>query len=162
MDTTLRIKYALEHIEGRSVVAIKAGSWRELVVESGDPTKLIKTPKALGGLMNMAAQVITVGSGIINPDPGIDVVRHDPRDAPYVYNIDHYTVIENLPLHPQYHRVLEVAAVEENNELNSVLAQHVYVVGPYRRGDHWVQEIPERIRDARTRKRYDSGQAGQS
>jgi hypothetical protein len=80
------------------------------------------------------------------------VVRHDPRDAPYVYNIDHYRVLENLQLHPEYEKVITLAHVEDSEELREALSKNVFVVGPYRLADHhWVTEIPAQIANAKSK-----------
>jgi len=97
----------------------------------------------------MAANVMTAGSGIYNPSPGIDVVRYDPNDAPYIYNIDHYTVIELIASTSLYQKALKIARIEENEELNEYIQSHVFVVGPFREGNHWVEEIPIQIREAK-------------
>ena len=97
----------------------------------------------------MAAHVVTAGSGIYNPSPGIDVVRLDPRDIPYIYNIDHYTVLENFSSASLYHESLKVARIEENEELTEYVQSHVFIVGPYRKDNHWVEEIPKQIQEAK-------------
>lgn len=56
-----------------------------------------------------------------------DVWRHDPKDAPFVFNKDHYFVTRT--------------SVSEGAE---------YLLhGPFRKGepDHWVQEIPNEYAD---------------
>ena len=150
MDNIIRIQFALEHIMDNSVMIVPREDWHNLVLSDGEPTELIEVPQPLKGLMSMAARVITAGSGIVNPSPGIDVVRYDPRDAPYIYNIYHYIVIENFPLHPQYHEALTTAGVKESEELRSALLNNAFVVGPYEiDGQHWSKEIPEGIKNAR-------------
>jgi hypothetical protein len=59
---------------------------------------------------------------------------------PYIYNIDHYTVFENFIEHPLYLEALKVAQVEKTIELDEFVQDHVFVVGPYRDDNHWVQE----------------------
>jgi len=149
MNRIDRIEFALEHVTDKSVMTIESVDWRNLVTSDGAPTEIIETSPPLTALMSMATRVITAGSGIFNPDPGIDVVRYDRKDAPYIYNIDHYTVIENFPNHPQYQRALAVAGVEDSQELRQALLEHVFVVGPYQLDHHWVEEIPEQIKNAK-------------
>ena len=96
MNDVILVQCALQRIEGKSVITLPREEWHHLVLPSGEPTRFKEVPRPLGGLMRMAAHVITAGSGVANPDAGIDVVRYDPDDAPYIYNIDHYTVIENF------------------------------------------------------------------
>jgi hypothetical protein len=95
---------------------------------------------------------MTAGSGIYNPSPGIDVVRFDPNDEPYIYNIDHYTVFENFASTQLYHEALKVARIDETEELNEYIQSHVFMVGPSKESNHWEKEIPKHIRDAKQKK----------
>jgi hypothetical protein len=92
---------------------------------------------------------MAAGSGIYNPSPGIDVVRLDQADKPYIYNIDHYTVLEHFASSPIYQEALRVARIDENEELAEFIQSHVFVVGPYSDDNHWVEEIPQHIREAK-------------
>jgi hypothetical protein len=92
---------------------------------------------------------MAAGSGILNSSPGIDVVRSDPYDKPFIYNIDHYTVFEHVTSTPVYLEALRVARIEETKELNEFIQSHVFVVGPYREENHWSEEIPRYIKEAK-------------
>lgn len=149
MENEDRLKYALEHVTDKSVFIVKRVEWGRIVDESGEPIKLANVPSPISGLVSMADHVMTAGSGIYNPYPGIDVVRIDPADKPYIYNIDHYTVMESFASAPLYQEALKVARIEETEELNEYIQSHVFVVGPFREGNHWVEEIPKHIREAK-------------
>jgi len=149
MENENRLKYALEHVTDKSVFIVERVEWERIVDESGEPIKLANVPLPISGLVSMAAHVMAAGSGICNPSPGIDVVRHDPADKPYIYNIDHYTVMENFASAPLYHEALNVANIEGTEELNEYIQSHVFVVGPFREGNHWVEEIPKNIQEAK-------------
>ena len=149
MENEDRLKYALEYVTDKSVFIVERVEWERTIDESGEPIKLANAPLPISGLVSMAARVMTAGSGIYNPSPGIDVVRLDPADEPYIYNIDHYTVMENFASAPLYQEALRVAGIEESEELNGYIQSHVFVVGPYREGDHWAEEIPKHIREAK-------------
>ncbi len=98
---------------------------------------------------HQATVVAIAGSGIANPQPGIDVVRYDGGDRPFVYNIDHYQVVESLPSHPQYEAIVRKAGVQSTRDVRQFMADHVFVIGPERRDDHWVKEIPAQIAAAK-------------
>jgi hypothetical protein len=149
MENYYRFQYALEHVADNSVFIVERFEWERMVDESGEPIKLANVPPSISGLISMAAHVMTAGSGICNPSPGIDVVRLDPRDKPYIYNIDHYTVFEHFASAPLYQEALKVARIEETEELNKYVQSHVFVVGPFQVDDHWVEEIPRHIREAK-------------
>jgi hypothetical protein len=147
-----RFQYALEHITDKSVFIVKRIEWERIIDENGEPVKLANVPQPISSLVTMAAQVMTAGSGIYNPSPGIDVVRSDPKDKPYIYNIDHYTVFENIISAPLYQEALKVAQIEETEALNEYIKSHIFVVGPFREDNHWVEEIPKHIRDAKQKR----------
>jgi tetratricopeptide (TPR) repeat protein len=144
-----RFHYALEHVLDKSVFIVERVEWEHLLGTSGEPIKIEKVPPPISGLVSMAAHVTTVGSGIYNPSSGVDVVRFDPADKPYVYNIDHYTVFEHFASDPLYKDALKVARIEETEELDKFIQANVFVVGTYQKGNHWVEEIPEHIKKAK-------------
>ncbi|MCG2784918.1 MAG: hypothetical protein L6461_07400 [Anaerolineae bacterium] len=149
MKENSRLQYALEHVTDKSVFIVDRIEWERIVDERGEPIILVNVPAPISGLVSMAAHVMTAGSGIYNPSPGIDVVRYDPGDEPYIYNIDHYTVLEHFDSASLYQESLKVARIEESEELNEFIQSHVFVVGPYRKDNHWVEEIPKHIREAK-------------
>jgi hypothetical protein len=148
MENLERIKYALAQVEDHEVVIMRRDAWHRLVRDTGETTQFAGAPSPYSRVMSQAAVVTVAGSGIINPSPGMDIVRYEERDAPYVYNIDHYTVFENFPEHPQYHRVLAAAGVRETEDLHSALAENVLIVGPVKlENHHWVTELPDHIKN---------------
>jgi hypothetical protein len=145
-----RFKFALEHVAKHSVFIVNRTEWERMVDESGEPIKIESVPPALSGLVSVSTYIMTAGSGIFNPSPGMDVVRHDLNDAPYIYNIYHYTVMEHFSSAPMYQQVLKVAQIESTPELDKFIQNHVFVVGPYKEEDnHWFKEIPEHIKNAK-------------
>lgn len=146
-----RIAYALGHLRGTSVFAMPKEEWRALIHHSGEPTVLDDLPDDLAAVREQALYLGAAGSGEMNPTPGIDVVRHDPGDAPTVINIDHYTVIENLPDHDQYEKVLSTCGFPSDPNLGDTLRDYVFVCGPERSENHWCETIPEHIANARHR-----------
>jgi hypothetical protein len=135
-------------MDSKSVVAFSRQAWSQLVDPSGVPTLFPGAPAPLSRVAEEASVVVVAGSGIPNSEPGCDIVRNDPADAPFIYNIDHYKVIENLPMHPMYGDVLCVAGVQRSQELDRYLQENVFMVGPYRLDHHHVTEIPSHIAHA--------------
>jgi hypothetical protein len=152
MENTDRIQCALEHITDKSVFIIERDQWERMLDDSGEPIRLANVPQPISGLVSVAAHVMTAGSGIYNHSPGIDVVRYDPADEPYIYNIYHYTVLENFASAPLYQEALKVAGISATEELNKFIQSNVFVVGPYHQDNHWEEEIPKHIREAKLKK----------
>jgi len=107
------------------------------------------SPLELSGVMRNAEVVAVAASGIANANPGIDIVRKDPKDAPTIYNTDHYTVVERLTEHPDYPDILKRTKVEDSQALQETLNSWVWIIGPERDPtNHWIEEIPDYIKNA--------------
>ena len=92
----------MEILYGHSVVTVNFHDWQNLVRVDGAPTVVEQIPEKLSGVMRDAEVVAVAASGIANPNPGINIVRKDVKDAPMIYNTDHYTVVERITSHPDY------------------------------------------------------------
>lgn len=137
----------------KAVSIMPVDDWVHLIHETGDTTKLVHAPLELGQVENDVLVAAIAASGNINTDPGIDIVRHDPDDTPYIYNIDHYIVIENLPKHELFEKVISTAGVSLTDDLNKILSENVFIVGPYKDSpDHWAKEISRHIQEAKLKK----------
>ena len=145
-----RIRYYFQHVQQHSVVTIGRTDWEKLVSPDGNPTVLDALPTKIGGVAKQAEVVVIAASGIANPDPGIDVVRAAPEDAPYVFNTDHYTVVESFSNHPLYPDILAKVGVADSPELRSTLESWVWLIGPQKvDGVHWSKEVPDYIKNAK-------------
>ena len=147
MNEIKRIEYAIERVMNASVITLSRQDWENLV--NSEPTKINLAPKEMKGFFLPASLVSVVGSGIYNPSPGLDVVRYDPTDSPYVYNIDHYRVLEQFSKDPNYQRVVSMAGVKDSDILQATFLENVFIVGPYHIDNHWCEEIPKAIKKAK-------------
>jgi hypothetical protein len=145
-----RLRYFLHHNFKSSVVTINFQDWDKMVRVDGATTRLERIPAKLSGVLKSAEIVVAVASGIANPSPGIDIVRKDPRDAPFIFNTDHYIVVEKLTQHPDYLSFVRRAGVQDSEDLRSALESWVWIIGPKRDPEiHWSKEIPEYIHNAK-------------
>lgn len=149
------LEYAIGHVVKMPVHLYPHDAWHQLVREDGLPT-YITLPEPLAGLASRGNLVLAAGSGIYNPDPGLDAVRWDEKDAPNVYNIDHYPVYEDFCTRAEYPRVRQMLAVLDDKEIETVFQNHVVIVGPVRLHHHHSPEIPEVI--AKALHRHDSAE----
>ena len=150
MNQPDRLRYLLVHNFGSSVVTVNFQVWSKIVNHDGSVTKLEEIPHKLSGVQKDAEVVVAAASGIANARPGIDIVRKDPKDAPYIYNTDHYTVIETLTCHPEYASFVSRAGVRDSEELRKAIDLWIWIIGPSREpGIHWSTEIPAHIRLAK-------------
>ena len=150
-QTKTKLKFAAQNILGRSVMVIPRSDWEKLIREDGQPTQVNSLGAPFANVIHEAQVVAVAASGHQNPDPGIDIVRRDDRDAPYIYNIDHYTVVQTLCIHDAYNAILTKAGVSDSPELQQCLDHNVFVIKqhPTETRDHWSEDFPVRIKNAR-------------
>lgn len=153
MDSISKIYYALRHIEGKAIATMGYADWYRLVRSDGQITELEELPTAIGNVKLQADTIVSVASGIAVPTPGLDVLRYDPQDSPWVINLDHYKIIENLHLHDVYSEALKVAGCQDNALLRSELQNNIYVVKEPPNQNHWMKEFPEYVLQAKKRDR---------
>jgi hypothetical protein len=146
---TNRIYYALCEFLGKSVAVLSRVEWERHVREDGAPTEFVSQPSNLSNTALLSVQIAVIGSGIANPEPGQQVARIDLKDAPYVVNVDRYTVIENLPDDPAYPRVLQIAGIDDSPELRTALSENVYVVRREPSAGHWSTDLPKIFLEAK-------------
>ncbi|MEI9864970.1 MAG: hypothetical protein WDN00_10525 [Limisphaerales bacterium] len=143
-----RISYALNHMMGKSVQVFPREQWKKLVHANGEPT-LLMSAADLGMNMKNACVVAVAASGVANSNPGADIIRYDAGDYPFIYNTDHYSVLERLHNHPNFEGILQLAGIQPNEALQQMLDQNVFIVGPEKlENHHWQKEILPHIRNA--------------
>jgi hypothetical protein len=147
-----RIRFSVEHHMGKSVAIFRRYDWHEMVKSSGAPTRLAVLPEPFEEISQSAKTVAITASGVDNLTPGIDLVRSDPKDAPYVLNIDRYAVVENLPDHPEYAGIVRTAGESDSQGLRDELMAYVFVVGPNQPSYHWVTELPKHMLEAKAKR----------
>jgi len=149
MNEVDRIYYAMRKIQNKSVATFSFGDWMRLVRPDGQITELEELPAAVNHPSLAASTLVAVASGIAVAQPGMDVLRYDAKDAPYVINLDHYTVVENIHLHNVYPEALKVAKVEDTPQLRWELQNSVYVIKEPPNDNHWLTEFPKYVLDAK-------------
>jgi hypothetical protein len=148
MSEPIRLRYFMENFYGHSVITINTQDWQNLVRVDGLATVVEQIPEKLSGVLRDAEVVAVAASGIANPNPGIDIVRKDLKDAPTIYNTDHYRVVERLTANPDYRSIVKRTNVQDSKALRETLDSWVWIIGPERDpANHWTQ-VPEYIRNA--------------
>lgn len=149
MNHVDRIYYAVRKIENKSVATVGYGDWMRLVRPDGEITELEALPAGINHPSLAASTIVAVASGIVVAQPGMDVFRYDAKDTPYVINLDHYTIIENLHLHDVYPEALKVAHLDDTPELRWELQNNVYVIKEPPNDNHWLTEFPKYVLEAK-------------
>lgn len=151
MNHVDRVYFALRRIENNSVASLGYADWYRMVRPDGSVTEFEQLPETIRTPSLEAATLAVVGSGIANPQPGWDVLRYDPADEPFIVNLDHYRIVENLHLHEVYSEVLKIAKVEDTPELRFELQNNVYVIKEPPNDYHWLKDFPDFVLNAKKR-----------
>ena len=146
-----KLQIAAQKVFERSVMTMPSSGWDKLIREDGQPTQVNIFGLPFANVMRKGQVEAVAASGHQNPDPGIDIVRRDDRDVPYIYNIDHYIVIPTLYLHGAYKTILTKSGITDSPELQQFLNHIVFVFKqhPTETDNHWSEDIPARIKNAR-------------
>jgi hypothetical protein len=130
--------------QNHSVAVLPKGEWSHLLRPDGSVTELTQLPSIISNPVLKTAEIVSIASGIANPNPGLMVARYDPNDAPSVINVDQYTAIEDLAAHPIYPKALQIAGVCDTHEIRASLKDFVFVVKEEPDPNfHWFQVFPQ-------------------
>ena len=145
-----RILFGSTKVLNRNVMVMDRTDWETMIDRKGNITLVNSLAAPLTNVMNEAEVVAVTASGYHAPKPGIEIVRKDSKDDPYIYNIDHYTVVQTFCQHPEYETIVNKAGVVNSPNLQQCLTQYVFVVKnkPNESEDHWAKELPIRIKNA--------------
>jgi hypothetical protein len=132
----------LEHVEDRSVFTMPRQDWINFGTYEGSPVQIDVTHTPIGGVAQSASVVAAFAIQLSASVNQIHIYRYDPKDAPTPYNLDTYSVWENLTTHRDYPRILQAASVDDDGNLQSFLSEHVFIVKEQRGNDHWLPALP--------------------
>lgn len=149
-NAEFRIKYATKRVLNKSVSTMSRQAWERLILNDGVITEVNSLGAPFENVMQDAAVVAAAAAGYNCSSPGIDIVRYDMKDAPYVYNIDHYTVVQSFHLHNEFQKIVKTAGVENSVLLEQCLDEYVFIVKqkPNEIIDHWSKTLPKHIKNA--------------
>jgi hypothetical protein len=146
-----KIRFAMERFYSKSVKVYNKQDWLSSIAHSGRPTKFINIPEPYEAIQHDFSYIESAGSGVVNPSPGIDIVRFDPKDEPYIYNTDHYNVIEDFIQKPEYQNILRIAGLIQTLEVDNIVREYVFIIGPEKLNCHWAEEVPGHIANAKVK-----------
>src|ERR1051325_6970706 len=146
-----RVYFALRRIEDKSIATFGYADWYRMVRPDGAVTELEQLPPSIRNPSLEASTIVACASGVVYANPGCDVLRYDPADKPFVINLDHYKVVENLHLHPVYPEVLRITKLGDTPQLRFELQNNVYVIKEPPNDHHWLKDFPDFVLKAKKR-----------
>lgn len=138
-----------ESREGRRIFIMKKDDWNASVSFRGSPilidlnenrifpfSEVADGPGFLAAVANKTEEDISVG-----------IYREDPKDDPYLINVDKYTVWESFPPHVYFNRDKMIRTADTNADLNFLEYEegHVFIVKDDAGEDHWLKELPSSV-----------------
>ena len=135
----------LERIEGRSVLTMSRRDWLNLGVYEGSPVQIDVTHTPMSATAQSASVIASVAVKWSSSATEIHIYRYDPLDEPTPYNLDKYSVWEDLTTHNHYFRIVQVASAQDDEKLHSYLRENIFIVKESRGGDHWLPDLPASV-----------------
>lgn len=137
-----RVLAYLERVEKRSVFTMPRSDWLSFGAASGSPVQ-IDVEQTPMGTVAQSASVMGAFAVKLSASAGqIHIYRWDHKDAPSPVNLDKYFVYEDLAAHNDYSKIVQAAPVNDNEELQTFLRNHVILVKEGKGRDHWLSALP--------------------
>jgi len=134
----------LERVEDRSVLIMPRAEWAQIKPMEGTPVpiKITATPMAA---VAQRASVVAAVAVQFSSSPEVHIYRYDQRDAPTRYNLDRYSVWENLPSTRSYEQIVAAASTNDDENLRSFMRDNVFLVKRSPGPDHWLPALPSSV-----------------
>ncbi len=102
-----------------------------------------KTPVA--AVVRDAAVVAAMAEGRSTSGAEVMIYRWDEKDKPKPYNVDRYSVWENLAARPDLYQLINAASTQDNRNFRSYLEENVFLVKKDPGADHHLSELPAHV-----------------
>lgn len=140
-----RFRAYLGHIEGHSVLTMDRDSWTRVRAQEGSAVTIDLSATPVARVAQEAEIVAATALRRSAVSSEIEIVRYDERDYPTPYNIDRYTVYEDMPSHSSFSQIVAAASTSDNPNLRQFLAEHVLLVKQQPGPDHWSEAPPASV-----------------
>ena len=137
-----RFRAYLGHINGHSVLTMDRESWARLRTREGSAVFVDLDATPLARVAEKAEVVASTALRRSHVSSEIEIVRYDQKDHPTPYNIDRYTVYEDMPRHPDFGEIVAASSTSDNADLRQFLTEHVLLVKQKPGPDHWSATPP--------------------
>lgn len=134
----------LERVENRSVLIMPRAEWAQIRPMEGTPVPVDITDTPMAAVAQRASVVATVAVQF-SSSPEIHIYRYDQRDAPTPYNLDRYSVWENLPSSRSYEQIVAAASTNDDENLRSFMRDNVFLVKQSPGPEHWLLALPSSV-----------------
>lgn len=134
-----------ERLEDRSVLLMRRGDWDRFKVSTLEPALLDVEATPIARLAQQGSLAAAVAQRRSAYEVEVSIFRNDPKD-PSPINVDHYRVWERLPVHRDFHSMVNSASTSDNANMRGLLDDHVFMVKEPPGPDHWLSELPVSVR----------------
>jgi hypothetical protein len=138
-----------EHREGRRIFIMRKDDWDSLDIRKGTPVLLDFEENdifAFGSISNQPDFLAAIASRT-DEEVSIAIYRKDPKDDPYLVNLDRYTVWESFPpqIYVQRNEMIQTADTNADDNFMHYEEDHVFMVKEDASEDHWLRELPSTV-----------------
>ena len=117
-------------------------TWTRFRIQEGNPVQIDLELTPLRGVARDASVIAATARRSSSASCEIEIVRYDAADEPTPYNIDRYTVYEQMPSHQSFNAIIEGGSTADNANLRSYLLENVFIVKQHPGPDHWMASPP--------------------
>jgi len=103
-----------------------------------DKTPVAAVARDAAVVAAMAEQRSTSGTEVV-------IYRYDEKDKPKPYNVDRYSVLEDLGARADLHQLINAASTEDNENFRSYVGKNIFLVKRDPGPGHHLSELPAHV-----------------
>lgn len=138
-----KIQYYLDRESRKKVHWMSKKDWQNITPSPGNPQRVDLEETPLKDVARDASVVAAVA--VDDNSKRIEIYREDRNDAPYIFNKDKYSVIENIHERDDYTSLISKSSTSDTPELKEFFLNHVALVKNGNSNDHWVENLPSSV-----------------
>jgi hypothetical protein len=145
MADASRLLYYWGWVEDTSILSMPRTQWHDLVGHLGKPIPFDVRSTPMSAIANSSFIIATLAHQFGEATARVSIFRDDPTDAPLRINVDHYKVWTDLSGHPRLTDMIEAASTPYNENMKTLIEEHVFLVKEKPGPDHWMDTLPASI-----------------
>ena len=135
----------LEYVEGRPVLTMRRATWDAMKSGLGTAVAVDVTKTPVAAVARDAAVVAAMAEGRSTSGAEVVIYRYDEKDKPKPYNVDRYSVWENLRARTDLHQLINAASTQDNQNFRSYVEENIFLVKKDPGANHHLPELPAHV-----------------
>lgn len=135
----------LQYVEGRPVLTMRRTIWDTMKPGLGETVAVDVNKTPVAAVARDAAVVAAIAEQRCTRGTDVVIYRYDKKDKPKPYNVDRYSLWENLGARADLPQLINAASTEDNQNFRSYVEQNVFLVKKDAGPDHHLSELPAHV-----------------